>query len=82
MTTATYQWGRKRGVGSQRGFHVGGGMIPVGFLEEVAFELSHEGWSGFFQKILEKVGRKGIPGRGNSVHRALEVRKGLCQRRQ
>lgn len=69
----TYGWDRERGVDSQRGFHSdGGGMIQEGFLEEVAFESSHEGWSGFCQEILEKVGRKDIPGRGR-------VKKGLCR---
>lgn len=57
MTSATYGWGRWGGVSSEGEFRsVGEGVIRECFLKEVAFELSHEGWSGFHQGILEKVG--------------------------
>lgn len=63
-------------VWSREGCHsVVGGVVRGGFLEEMAFELSCEGWAEFQQEILERAGREGIPGTGNSVNKAPQVGK-------
>jgi hypothetical protein len=55
-----------------------GEVVREGFLEVVAFELIHEKWTRFQQEILEKMGRKGFPGRRNSRLKAPGVGERVC----